>query len=736
MSRRTLKSAVMPLIVAGVIMGPVGVVMSGEKKDYRNHLINEKSPYLLQHADNPVEWYPWGSEAFMKARQENKPIFLSIGYSTCHWCHVMEEESFSDPKTAEVLNEYFVAIKVDREERPDIDNLYMSAVTAMTGSGGWPLNVFLTPDKKPFFGGTYFPPLDVQGRSSFKTILLLIANSWKDQEDQIRSSSDHIMNALKEYSGSRENSHELLSEKALDDAFKHFKARYDSSYGGFGSAPKFPTAHNFSFLLGYFKRNDEPYALKMVEESLVAMAEGGIYDQLGGGFHRYSTDEKWFLPHFEKMLYDQALLVNVFLGAYQATGNPLYKEIVRQTLDFVLDEMTDATGGFYTAYDADSLEPENKSHKKEGAYYLWTKKEIFSLLNKETASIFCYYFGIEDKGNIENDPFKDFTNKNLLFKAHTLKETARKFNKTIAEVYKTISETRKYLLTVRKKRPKPHLDDKILVDWNGLMISAFANASGVFKEPRYREAAKQSAEFILSTLKDENGFLLHRYRDEVAGIDGFLSDYAFFVYGLIDLYQATFDAKYLHQAKELSERTIELFWDQEKGGFFLTSKFSEILLFRSKKLYDGALPSGNSIAAFNLLRLSKLTAKKDFEEKAKGIFSAFAGEIMRAPYGYTQSLVAFDFALGPSKEIVIAENASSSGSEEFIDYIWSRFLPKKVLIFRPYAPGDLEKIVKIIPFIEYQEPRDSLTTVYVCENYTCKFPVTTIEQLSQVLGEQ
>src|SRR3989338_8994214 len=581
-----------------------------------NLLSKEKSPYLLQHANNPVHWYPWGDEAFAKAKAEDKPVFLSIGYSTCHWCHVMEHESFENPEIAEVMNKYFVSIKVDREERPDVDNIYMKAVVSLTGSGGWPLSVFVTADRKPFYGGTYFLPDSQWGRPGFKELLLSINDAWQNKRDELVKSSHSITQNLQSKSSwGQIGGNPMPDEGTLRSAYGQYAQRFDSRYGGFGGAPKFPSSHNLSYLLRYWKRANEPKALAMVEKTLTEMAKGGMYDHIGGGFHRYSTDQRWFIPHFEKMLYDQAMLSKTYLEAYQGTKGEKYAQTVREIFEYVLRDMTDFKGGFYSAEDADSLPPEKfanmtpaeglSSEKTEGAFYLWRYQEIIEHVGKESAEIFNYYYGVESRGNALSDHQGEFRGKNILHVAHDLGEMAQRFGKTPQEIQKILNESRNKLFEVRKFRPRPHLDDKVLVDWNGLMISSLALGSRVLDESRYREAAEKSAQFILSALVRKDGRLLHRYLDGEAGILGTLEDYAFFIHGLIDLYEATFKEEYLKEAKRLTGDMVKLFWNDKEGGFFFTATDAEKLLIREKEIYDGAIPSGNAIAVLDLLRMGR-----------------------------------------------------------------------------------------------------------------------------------
>jgi uncharacterized protein YyaL (SSP411 family) len=546
---------------------------------YTNRLINESSPYLLQHAHNPVDWYPWGNEALERAKREDKPIFLSIGYSTCHWCHVMERESFTDERIAEIMNEHFVSIKADREQRPDVDAVYMNAVQMMTGSGGWPLSVFLTPQGEPFYGGTYFPPSDVYGRPSFERVLLTVADAWKQRREELVESAGKISGVL---AGLTEQAaQEKLSIDVSKNAFSYFERTFDGAYGGFGGAPKFPQASNLSMLLAYWHRTGDAKALAMVEKTLDAMANGGIYDHLGGGFHRYSTDARWLVPHFEKMLYDQALLSTVYIQAYQATGNEDYARTAREVFDYVLRDMTAPQGGFCGAEDADS-------EGREGLFYVWTPQEIEGVLGPEHTKVFAEYYGVTEKGNFED-------NKTIFNIDEPLEEVAKRLKKDPTEAEGIIQQSRSKLLAHRAKRIRPHRDDKVIAGWNGLMISAMACGGAALQEPGYVTAAEKAGEFVLSKLR-RDGRLMRYYRDGKLAGPGFLDDYAFVIMGLLDLYEATFDAKWLAEAQELTEQMIQQFGDEEAGGFFLAGKDAEALIVRNKPGYDGAVPSGNSVA--------------------------------------------------------------------------------------------------------------------------------------------
>lgn len=698
-----------------------------------NRLIHEKSPYLLQHAMNPVDWYPWGEEAFERSRKENKPVFLSIGYSTCHWCHVMEHESFSDPEVAAYMNEHFISIKVDREERPDIDQIYMSAVTAMTGSGGWPMSVFLTPEGKPFYGGTYYPPKPVWGRPSFRQLLEQIVDVWENRREEAERAGGQLALALEQSSTGIIEKGELSSE-VFDRAFRAFENAFDSNMGGFESAPKFPRAHVLSFLLRYYHRTGNDAALEMVEKTLDEMAKGGIYDHLGGGFHRYSTDHLWRVPHFEKMLYDQAINVKAYLEAYQITKKPAYERVTREVLDYVLREMTSPEGAFYSAEDADSaLSHEEPEKKVEGTFYVFETDELERVLGKEKAEIFNFAFGLRAEGNAGTGAHNELVNKNVLYLAHPAVTVAKQFKITPEETEKLLKEMKQTLFRYRSKRPRPYLDDKVMTDWNGLLISTMAFAGNVLNEPMYKEGAQKAADFILDKTRSKNGRLRHRYRDGEAGINGFLEDYAFFMHGLIDLYEATFDLKYLQTAQELAIVMIQSFWDEEGGGFFLTSDDAEKLITRTKEIYDGAIPSGNSVALLSLLRLGRLTMNGDFEAKARDAFSVFAGKVNHFPNGYPQFLIALDFAVGPAKEIILAGKKNDPHIQEMARLIYSSFIPNKVVALRPEDAGDLKTFLKLVPFAKDQGPIQKKSAAYVCENYTCQLPATELSELSRLI---
>ena len=697
-----------------------------------NRLIREKSPYLLQHAGNPVDWYPWGEEAFVKARRQEKLIFLSIGYSTCHWCHVMERESFSDPSVAAILNEHFVSIKVDREERPDVDQLYMQAVMQLTGQGGWPLTVFLTPDLKPFHGGTYFPPEDRWGRPGLKSLLRGVNEAWQTRRQEVVQAGQALTDALQAQAAGP-GGRAALTDAVLRQAVQEFTASYDEQFGGFEPAPKFPRSHSLSFLLRQWRRTGDARLLTMVEQTLRAMASGGIYDHVGGGFHRYSTDARWRVPHFEKMLYDQAILAKTYLEAYQATGEILYADVARGIFEYVLRDLTGPEGAFYSAEDADSVvDPTRPEEKAEGAFYLWTKTEWDAVVGSEQALEMASLYGVEPSGNAPEDPMGEFRGKNILYQARPLQEVARERGKSEAELARLVAEAKTKLFTRRGKRPRPHRDDKILVDWNGLMISSLAFGAQVLDEPRYTKAAERAAQFLLRHLVRPDGRLLHRYRDGEAGILGMLEDYAFFIHGLVDLYQATFEPRYLSEAKRLTAEMLRLFWDDSRGGFFLTGSDAEVILSRQKEVYDGAIPSGNSVAALGMLRVARLTMEAALEGKAQALLEHFSAAVTQRPSAYPQLLIALDFALGSSYEIVIAGSPDAPATRAMVRQVFHRFLPNAVVILHP--PGSAgEAIEALVPFVKDQVAVGGQPTAYVCQQYVCRQPVTSLNELDALL---
>jgi uncharacterized protein len=694
---------------------------------HTNRLIHEKSPYLLQHAHNPVDWRPWGAEAFEKARSETKPIFLSIGYSTCHWCHVMERESFENEAIAGILNRHFVPIKVDREERPDVDRIYMAFVQATTGGGGWPMSVWLTPDLKPFYGGTYFPPEPRYGNPGFGTVLDRVAEAWQLDRDRIEESSRDAVAQLTRQSvvaASAPGSVLRLDRGSLDSGFYAFRRSFDKRHGGFGDAPKFPRPVTLNFLLRYHALTGTQEALDMVLATLREMAKGGMYDQLGGGFHRYSVDARWFVPHFEKMLYDQAQLAVSYLEAFQITRDVSYAQTARGILDYVLRDMRDADGAFYSAEDADSvIDPANPTEKGEGAFYVWTQAEIEAIAGQPAAEWFCRHFGVEPRGNVESDPHQEFTGKNILYQAHPEEDAARQ---------SAIAEAAHKLLAARGLRIRPHLDDKVLTAWNGLMISAFAKAGAILDEPRYAEAARRAADCIVGRMYDPaTGILLRRYRQSDAAIPGFLDDYAFFIQALLDLYETGFAWRDFELAIRLSEKQAELFEDPEHGAFFSTAAGDPSLVMRMKEDYDGAEPSGNSIAALNLLRLARMTDRRDFLAAAERALAAFGPRIMAAPVGVPQMLAAYAFSLAKSRQIILVGERASPEMRGMLAAVHARFRPGSVVLL--VDAESRAALTRYIPAVADMAAPEGRATAYVCENYACQLPTGDVAVLAQLL---
>jgi len=688
-----------------------------------NRLIFEKSPYLLQHAANPVDWYSWGTEAFEKARKEDKPIFLSIGYSTCHWCHVMARESFEDLEVARLMNEAFVSIKVDREERADIDNIYMTACQMMTGGGGWPLTIIMTPDKRPLFAATYIPRESQFGRIGMLELVPRIAELWRTRRAELLDSANQVTADL--WQMSQDAPGEALDESTFRLAYEQLAVRFDEQAGGFGGAPKFPTPHNLLFLLRYWKRTGDEKALEMVERTLQAMRRGGIYDHIGFGFHRYSTDSRWLVPHFEKMLYDQAMLAVAYTEAYQVAGKEEYSATAREVFTYVLRDVAAPEGGFYSAEDADS-------EGEEGKFYLWTEGEIRQLLGREEADVIVRAFNIEKDGNFAEEATGKRTGANILHLRKSPSELASDLKISEQELQERLEEARRNLFADRDRRVHPHKDDKVLTDWNGLMIAALAKGAQVFDEPNYARAAKRAADFTLEKMRTSDGRLLHRYRDDQVEIAANLDDYAFLVWGLIELYEATFDVTYLEAAVELNDDMIEHFWDDEGGGFYFTPDDGEKLLARRKEIYDGATPSGNSVAMLNLLRLGRTTANSDFEEKAARLGCAFSGHVERSPSAHTQLMVAVDFGVGPSYEVVIAGDPESEDTKAMLRALRTRFMPNKIVLLRP-SEGESDEITRLAEFTKYQSSISGKATAYVCVGHRCDLPTTEIPRMLELL---
>ncbi|MGZ7047338.1 MAG: thioredoxin domain-containing protein [Methanobacterium sp.] len=693
-----------------------------ENSKYSNHLVNEKSPYLIQHMQNPVDWYPWGDEAFSKAKEENKPIFLSIGYSTCHWCHVMAHESFEDKEIGQLMNETFVSIKVDREERPDLDNIYMTVCQLMTGGGGWPLTIIMTPDKKPFFAGTYFAKKSGFGRPGLKDLILNVKELWNTKPEEVSTSADALIDALHKISDT--SSGDELNPEVLDTCYKALSENFDDIYGGFGKAPKFPAVHNLLFLLRYWKRSGKDRSLKMVTETLDSMHNGGIYDHLGFGFHRYSVDQKWLVPHFEKMLYDQAMISAAYIEAFQATGEEEYKNTADKIFEYILRDMKSPQGGFYSAEDADS-------EGIEGKFYVWTKKEIIDVLGEDEGEFASKVFGVTDEGNFKEESTGEKTGANILHLENSFEDMTEIFGISKEELKKKVLEIRNKLYEHREDRIHPHKDDKILTDWNGLMISSLAKGAYVFKEDKYLKVAINAADFILNKML-MNDRLMHRFRDGESAIDGNLDDYAFMIYGLLDLFEASFNVKYLKSALLLVDTLLDHFWDVENGGFYFTADDAEKVLVRKKEIYDSAIPSGNSIMMLNLLKLSQLTENEKFKENALDLEKAFSQTIQKIPTGFAGFLCALDFRIGPSYEIVIAGKKEDCETEALIEAVKQNYIPNKTIIL--LLDGDnTSPLIKIIPSLEFKKMENKKATAYLCSGGSCKTPTNNLNTFLKLL---
>ena len=677
-----------------------------------NRLINETSPYLQQHAHNPVDWYPWGEEALSRAAREDKPILLSIGYSACHWCHVMEHECFENEAIARIMNENFVSIKVDREERPDLDAIYMEAVQAITGSGGWPLTVFLTPQMKPFYGGTYFPPEDRGGLSGFPRVLQTVTQAYRTRKGEVESAAAQIIAYLNR-SVEKSSESEPLTEKMPGIAYTAIRASFDAQNGGFGSAPKFPQPMLLEFLLRQCCRTGDPLCILMVEHTLSRMAKGGIYDQIGGGFHRYSVDARWLVPHFEKMLYDNALLSRIYLHAYQATDKQIYRRIVEETLDYVLREMTDKEGGFYSSQDADS-------EGVEGKFYVWTLNEIIEALGKDEGKLITSYFGVTGEGNFEGS--------NILSQVVETKALASELGIAPEELEARVARAKARLLERRAHRVLPHRDEKILADWNGLMLASMAEAASVLERDDYLKAAITNASFLTKVL--HNGKTLkHSFRKVEGKVNGYLADYATLCEGLLSLYQAGFQERWLNEAKKLADAMLEKFWDKDKGYFYDTAQGEETILVRPRNIYDNALPSGSSAAAFVLIQLARLTDNKEYEKVAASAIRSVQDSMLRYPPSFGYWFCALDSYLTNPVEIAIVGRPEDPATKSLVRVINERYLPHKVLAVRnPDEPAQMD-----IPLLRDRAMIDNKPTVYVCENHVCKMPVTEVDALAALL---
>ena len=718
---------------------------------HTNRLARERSPYLLQHAHNPVDWYPWGEEAFAKARRENKPIFLSIGYSTCHWCHVMAHESFEDEATAAIMNREFVSIKVDREERPDVDRVYMTFVQATTGGGGWPMSVWLTPDLKPFVGGTYFPPVDRYGQPGFKKVLERIAAAWKQDHAKIADQGSKLLEALRESQNAQAETTAEIDNQFFQTAYEQLSRSFDDKEGGFGTAPKFPRPVSLNFLTRFYARDPKgesgQHALEMDLVTLRKMAAGGMHDHLGGGFHRYSVDRYWHVPHFEKMLYDQAQLASAYLDAFQIGQDRQYADVARDILDYVTRDMTSKEGGLFSAEDADSLFEHGKPEHGEGAFYVWTEKQIDDALGADSA-VCKFHFGVQPHGNAPegSDPQDEFRGKNILIQRHTLAETAKHFKKSDDEIRQSLMRSREKLLTIRNKRPRPHLDDKIIAAWNGLMISAYARAAQVLDEPRYLENATRAAKFLRANLYDDKSKLLFRnYRESRSHVEGFADDYAFVIQGLLDLYEVSFDVEWLKFAIELQGMQDDLFYDEKNGGYFSTSGKDKSVVLRMKDDNDSAEPAASSIAALNLLRLAQFRDDKKLDERARKTISAFAPTLSHFASAMPQMLVALEYSLAKLRQIVIAGKidslkdgfavANNNATKTLLAELHRHFLPNKILMLADGAEGQ-KFFADKNEAIGAMTPIDGKPAAYVCENFTCKAPVTDPKALGNLLSNR
>ena len=677
-----------------------------------NRLINETSPYLLQHANNPVDWFAWGPEALERAEAEDKPILLSVGYSACHWCHVMERESFENPQIADIMNENFISIKVDREERPDIDSIYMKAVQAMTGQGGWPMTVFLTPDGKPFFGGTYFPPEDRQGLAGFPRVLQALAQTYQEKRGDVVKATDQLMQRMRQMSASVPST-DPLTQDIMFQAHTGIAREFDDRYGGVGMQPKFPQPMTYEFLLRYYLRSENSQALEMVELTLDRMAEGGIYDQLGGGFHRYSTDTFWLVPHFEKMLYDNALLAKLYLHAYQVTEKPLYRRIVEETLDYVLREMTDPSGGFYSAQDADS-------EGMEGKFFIWRPEEIIKVLGKDDGEIFNRYYGVTLKGNFEG--------RSILHAADDAEKVAKKVGLTAAEIEALLQRSGAKLLKVRDSRVHPGRDDKILLSWNGLMLRAFAEAAAVLQRSDYAAVAEKNAAFLLDNLR-EDGRLLRTYKSGQAKLNAYLEDYAFLIDGLIALHEVTFEPRWLQEAVGLGNAMVDLFWDETSGQFYDTGRDHEELIIRPRDFSDNAIPSGSSMAADVLLRLAVIAGELEHRRLAVTALRSMRELMARFPTGAGHWLSALDFYLSTAKEVVIVGDRDESDTQALLSEVYRHHLPNRVLV----GLKDGDEPLASVPLLKNRIKIEGRPTAYVCQNYICQLPVTDPDALAKQL---
>ncbi len=686
---------------------------------HTNRLADEKSPYLLEHAHDPVDWHPWGDEAFELAKKQDKPIFLSIGYSTCHWCHVMQHESFRDEKVAEMLNKTFVCIKVDREQRPDIDRIYIKVAQSITGRAGWPLTIFMTPDKRPFFAATYIPKEDKYGMLGLKALTAKIDGAWKTNREALERDANRVVTALASREDAVKPTKRDLDYSVMDAAFSQLAAAFDYAHGGFSSAPKFPMPSYLTFLLRYWYINKTSDAQQMAEKTLQSIRRGGIYDQLGYGLHRYSTDMRWFAPHFEKMLYDQALIASVCMELSQATKKKDYVIMADEILTFITRDLRSPEGGFYTGVDADS-------EGEEGRFYLWREDDIERVLHDDEAAIAIEFFGVERNGNYNTGP-SDREGTNILYVAESPNDISERYQISPEEARRRIDTIKKKLFAAREKRVRPKIDDKILADMNGLAISVLAKMGKLAERVGYAQAAEDAAEFVLSKMM-KKGRLYHSYKDGVASVDAFIDDYAFLIAGFIDLYGTTFEVRHIKTAIELTEEMITHFWDKKNGGFFYTSDYAETVLFRDKESYDGVVPSGNAIAILDLIRLARITGDERYEELAHKGLKAFSHSVMKDPLEHTAMLASLAFALGPSYEIVISGDPGSEDTKEMFRAIRKEFIPNKVVLLRT------KDLPEVAPYTKGMDGIDGKATAYICTGHECEEPVTRVDNVLERLG--
>ena len=688
-----------------------------------NRLAGETSPYLKQHANNPVDWYPWSNEAFERANQANKPIFLSIGYSSCHWCHVMEQESFSDERVGRLMNEAFINIKVDREERPDIDAIYMKVCQILTGAGGWPLTIIMTPDKKPFYATTYIPKDNLQGRLGLTEFIPKIVEIWKTRQSEIIESSEQIVGALNE--AHPESTNRPMSANSCEVAYRQLNRAFDLRFGGFGKSPKFPTPHHLIFLLRYWHRTGEKEALEIVEKTLTAMRAGGIYDQLGWGFHRYSTDAEWLVPHFEKMLYDQALMVMAYIEAYQATGQREYHIIARAIIEYMFGGLGDEGGGFYSSEDADS-------EGEEGKFYLWKYQEIEKLLTAEEFKIAEAYFNLSRDGNYSEQATGENSGLNILHAKYAIDDLSSRLEIGQAQLEEYIGSIRSKLLSVRSVRERPFLDKKILADWNGLALAALAKAAWVLNDPKLISASKKTADFILNKMCDDDGRISHRHMNGESDIDGFIDDYAFVIWGLLEMYQASFESDYLKAAIKLARYMIDHFHDKENGGFFFTADNAEIVLNRLKEIFDSAMPSGNAVAIYNLYRLWHLTGDLEYAGIAEKAISAYGNIFEEAPTAYTFMLTALEVGLGRTREIAIVNSGDESQANKMLDILRAEYIPDTI-IHNIDIKSNNSDLFAIAPYLGNLKAINGHTAAFICSDFACALPITENQKLIKAI---